>query len=166
MTTSTATPPTTAPEEVSSALSQAHLLGRATLRFFGLSVYEARLWTPPAFDATRYDSQPFALELTYARKLKGIDIAERSITEMRRVGDFSDAQAKAWLALMNQAFPDVGGNDRLTGAHDGQGEVRFFFNGQLTATCRDQGYARLFFGIWLSPKTSSLALRAALIGQG
>lgn len=166
MTTSAATPIATTPAEVASALSKAQLLGRATLRFFGLRVYEARLWVPPAFDALRYDSLPFALELAYARKLNGSDIAERSIAEMRRVGDFSEAQSKAWQDMMNKAFPDVQADDRLTGVHDGQGLVRFYFNGQATASIKDKDYARLFFGIWLSDKTSAPGLRASLIGQG
>lgn len=163
MNTPTASP--SLPSEAAAALNAGRLQGRATLRFFGLQVYEARLWTPPTFDPARYDTQPFALELEYARKLHGSAIAERSIAEMRRVGDFTEEQAKAWLALMNQAFPSVSANDRLTGLHDGRGGVRFFFNGKLTADIQDKDYARLFFGIWLSPKTSAPALRRALIGQ-
>lgn len=158
--------PTSMPPEVASSLSKAQLQGQASLRFFGLLVYDARLWTPPNFEADRYDSQAFGLELEYARKLEGPAIAERSIAEMKRIGDFSDAQSKAWLGVMLQAFPDVGAKDRLVGMHDGKGGVRFFFNGKPTATLADKDYARLFFGIWLSPRTSSPGLRASLIGQG
>ncbi len=158
--------PSNQPPEVASALNKAQLLGQASLRFFGLLVYDARLWTRADFDAERYDSQAFGLELEYARKLEGMAIAERSIAEMKRIGDFSDAQSKAWLSAMLQAFPDVGAKDRLVGLHDGRGGVRFYFNGKPTATLADKDFARLFFGIWLSPRTSSPALRASLIGQG
>jgi hypothetical protein len=113
--------------------------------------------------AERYAQQPFGLELAYDRKLEGEAIAERSIAEMRR-GPFSAAQADQWLALMKQAFPDVAAQDRLLGLNDGQGEVRFFHNGQPTAQTRDAEYARLFFGIWLAPQTSAPALRDALLG--
>lgn len=157
--------PTTVPTEVAADLKQVQLRGRAPLRFFGLLVYEARLWAQPAFEAERYDQLPFALELEYARKLEGPAIAERSIAEMRRVGEFTEAQSKAWLAFMNQAFPNVGAQDRLTGVHDGAGGVRFYFNGKQTAATQDKAYARLFFGIWLSPKTSAPGLRNALIGK-
>jgi hypothetical protein len=54
-----------------------------------------------------YARHPFALELVYDRKLEGAAIAERSIAEMRRVGSFTEAQARQWLELMKQAFPDV-----------------------------------------------------------
>lgn len=165
MNTYAAPAPTTAPTEVVSDLQRAQLRGRAPLRFFGLLVYEARLWTASAFEPERYDQLPFALELEYARKLEGDAIAERSVAEMRRVGEFTDAQSKAWLAFMNQAFPNVGAQDRLTGLHDGAGGVRFFFNGKPTAAINDKAFARLFFGIWLSPKTSAPGLRNALIGK-
>lgn len=162
----TVTPPALAlPSEVVPIVPKARLLGQGELRFFGLLVYEARLWGMEGFVADGYDRQPFALELQYARKLDGPAIAERSIAEMRRVGSFDEAQGKTWLALMMQAFPTVSAKDRLTGVHDGQGKVSFFHNGRLTASTTDRDYARLFFGIWLSPKTSAPALRAALTGH-
>lgn len=159
-----ANPAPGAPPEVLAALPKAQLIGKGNLRFFGLLVYEARLWAAPSFKPAAYDTQPFALELEYARKLDGSSIAERSVAEMRRVGSFSDDQARAWLGLMTQAFPNVAAKDRLVGLHDGKGGVRFLYNGKLTANTSDRDYARLFFGIWLDPQTSAPALRQALIG--
>ncbi|WP_414710171.1 chalcone isomerase family protein [Roseateles sp.] len=155
---------TPAPAEVSSALPQARLQGSGVLRFFGLRVYEARLWTAPSFVAADYARQPFALELIYDRRLEGQAIAERSVAEMRRVGPFDEATAKRWRSLMVKAFPDVVASDRLLGLHDGQGDVSFFHNGKLTAQLVDADYARLFFGIWLSQQSSAPALRDALLG--
>ncbi|MDR7269730.1 hypothetical protein J2X20_002359 [Pelomonas saccharophila] len=152
------------PAELRASLPQARLQGSGVLRFFGLRVYEARLWTPPGFDAEGYARHPFALELIYDRRLEGQAIAERSVAEMRRVGSFDEAQAKRWLALMTRAFPDVTAGDRLLGLHDGQGGVGFFHNGKLTAQTVDADYARLFFGIWLARQSSAPALRAALLG--
>ena len=67
---------------------------------------------------------------------------------------------------MKTAFPDVAANDRLLGLNNGQGGVRFFYNGKQTAQLEDREYARLFFGIWLAPQTSAPALRASLLGLG
>lgn len=153
------------PPEVAAELPQARLVGRGALRFFGLLVYDARLWAPPGFDPAAYAGEAFALELQYARKLEGEAIAERSIAEMKRVGSFGTRQQSTWLTLMKLAFPDVAAQDRLTGVHDGAGRVCFFHNGRATAEITDQAYARLFFGIWLAPQTSAPALRAALTGQ-
>lgn len=152
------------PAELRGPLPQARLQGTGVLRFFGLRVYEARLWTTPGFVAEDYERQPFALELIYDRRLEGKAIAERSVAEMRRVGSFDAAQGKRWLTLMVKAFPDVAATDRLLGLHDGQGDVSFFHNGKLTAQLVDADYARLFFGIWLARQSSAPALRDALIG--
>jgi hypothetical protein len=155
---------TTVPPEAGSTLSPARLQGTGVLRFFGLRVYEARLWTTPGFEPEDYARHPFALELIYDRRLEGLAIAERSVAEMRRVGSFDEAQAGRWLDLMKQAFPDVVANDRLLGLHAGAGRVSFFHNGRPTARTEDPEYARLFFGIWLARQTSSPALREALLG--
>ncbi len=160
----TAATRSTLPAEVTAALPRARLVGHGSLRFFGLQVYEARLWAAPGFDGQRYDSQPFALELLYSRKLDGAAIAERSIAEMKRVAPFGAAQSKAWLAAMTQAFPSVVAGDRLVGLQAGGGRVRFFHNGRETAAIDDADFGRLFFGIWLSPQTSAPALRDALLG--
>lgn len=156
---------TTLPAELRSLQPAPRLLGSGELRFFGLRVYVARLWSAGSVEPEDYARQALALELTYDRRLEGEAIAERSVAEMRRVGPISDEQARRWLALMKQAFPDVVAQDRLLGQHDGQGDVRFFHNGRPTARIVDADYARLFFGIWLAPQTSAPALRAALLGQ-
>lgn len=154
-----------APAEVAGALPTARLHGSGTLRYFGLAIYEARLWAAPDFVPGRYDAHSFALELRYARKLDGAAIAERSIAEMRRVGTFDPAQAKAWLAQLTQAFPDVKPGDRLTGVRGPGGVTRFYSNGQQTSSIADPEFGRLFFGIWLSGNTSEPTLRRELIGQ-
>jgi hypothetical protein len=153
-----------APPEVLATLPDARPVGRGSLRMLGLPIYEAQLWAASGFQAETYDRHPFALVLTYARRLDGTAIAERSVAEMRRVSEFSDAQALDWLALMRQAFPSVAAHDRLVGVHDGHGGVRFYFNGRPTAQTVDRDYARLFFGIWLARQTAAPALRQALLG--
>ncbi|MFM8864437.1 MAG: hypothetical protein ACKOFG_05860, partial [Limnohabitans sp.] len=75
-------------------LAGSRLQGQATLRFFGLRVYHARLWTLPDFRSDKLGEQPLVLELDYLRDLKGSAIAERSLQEMRRVGSLGEAQAQ------------------------------------------------------------------------
>ena len=108
---------------------------------------------------------PLALELLYARSLEGIKIAERSLAEMQRQGEIEAAKAARWLGAMKQVFPDVQPGDRITGLHLPGLGARFFVNGQLKGDVRDAEFARLFFGIWLSSRTSEPALRDALLGK-
>jgi len=146
-------------------LPGSRLQGEATLRYFGLRVYHARLWTLPDFRASQPADQPLVLELEYLRNLKGNAIAERSLQEMQRAGSIPEAQAQRWLAEMQRIFPDVKSGDRISGQLlPGQG-VRFWHNGRLAGQMDDALFARRFFGIWLASTTSEPDMRLALLGQ-
>ena len=143
---------------------QSRLAGQGELTWWGLRVYEARLWTPPGFEAEAFARHPFALELTYLRSLRGRDIAARSIEEMRRAGEFGDPQAERWRAQLEALLPDVKAGDRIAGVHrPGRGAV-FLVNGRTAGEIADAEFARLFFAIWLGPATADRNLRAALLG--
>lgn len=152
------------PAELGTELPGAKLQGQGLLRFLGLRVYDARLWVTEGFKPEDYTLHPVALELEYARELVGKRIAERSLVEMRKVGEVPEAQATAWLAAMEQAFPDVKAGDRITGLYRPGEGMRFFVNGKAGREVRDAAFARLFIGIWLSPRSSEPALRRALLG--
>ncbi len=155
---------TAPPPELASPLPGVQLQGQMRYRWFGLQVYDGRLWSASPVRADDYATREFALELIYARALRGVEIADKTISEMRRIADFSDAQAGIWLDFMRAAFPDVQPGDRLLGVHrPGQG-VSFFHNGRPTRTLADAAFPSRFFGIWLSPRSREPALRDALLG--
>lgn len=155
-----------APPEVLGELQQPQLQGSARLRFLGLQVYDARLWTLGPVSATQWAGEPLALELQYLRRLNGRAIAERSLKEMERQGEIAKAKAERWLAQMLQLFPDVSAGDRITGVHRPGEGARFFLNGTLKGEVRDEEFSRWFFGIWLAPQTSEPAMRQQLLGNG
>jgi hypothetical protein len=152
------------PAEVGSALPGAKLQGRGRLRFLGLHVYDALLWTVARAPDGEAQNGALALELRYARTLRGPLIAERSIEEMRRIGEFAESEAQRWLEAMKRLFPDVNAGDRITGVHLPGEAALFFVNGRAVGEVRDARFAQLFFGIWLSPRTSEPALRSQLLG--
>lgn len=140
------------------------LQGEATLSFFGLRVYHAKLWTLPDFKVNLIDEQALVLELDYLRDFQGQAIAERSLQEMQRVGPIPKAQASVWLSQMKHIFPNVKSGDRISGLQlPGQGAY-FWFNGSSIGQIDDPGFARLFFGIWLAPSTSEPDMRNSLLG--
>jgi hypothetical protein len=152
------------PAEIAAEISGARLLGSGRLTFFGLHVYDARLWIDESFAAERFERHSLAIELQYARTLYGRLIAERSLEEMKRVGGFSEEQGERWLGAMKQTFPDVAKGDRITGVQKPQEAARFFHNGSLRGELRDADFTRRFFGIWLAPQTSEPKLRQSLLG--
>jgi hypothetical protein len=156
------------PQELRAALPAASLSGQARFTYWGFEVYQATLWVAPGFAASAYEQSLFALELAYLRDFKGADIAKRSIAEMRRqatLTPMTPAQEAAWENQMRALFPDVTTGDRLTGVNQPGTGVVFWSNGRLLGEVRDPLFAKLFFGIWLSPQTSEPQLRRALLAQ-
>ncbi len=152
------------PPELQAELNGARLLGESKLKYYGLHVYDIRLWGEAGIDGRSLQSQPLALELQYARAIEGKAIAERSLKEMQGLGAIDAALAERWLQQMRQIFPDVKKGDRITGVQRPGEATRFFVNGQARGEVRDAEFTRLFFGIWLSPRTSQPKLREALLG--
>jgi hypothetical protein len=148
--------------EVKAELPDARTLGAARMRFFGMDIYDARLFAP-ALKRSDYTASPFALEVQYLRGFDGSSIAERSLKEMRRIGNISPEKEKTWLDAMRQAFPDVKSGDRITGFHKPGVGTRFFVNGLARASIDDPEFSRYFFGIWLSPHTSEPKMRTELL---
>ena len=135
--------------------------GDAVMRFFGLKVYDIRLWTP---GRPHRDEDVFALELVYDLGLKGAEIAKRSADEMRKIGYTDEAKLKRWTEAMMTAFPDVKQGDTLVGVSVPGKEARFYSRDKFLAAVPDPEFAKAFFGIWLSEKTSEPRLRERLLG--
>lgn len=159
-------PGTAAPSQVvRQALAGATLAGEGQMRFLGLRIYDARLWVTPRFEAQAFGAHPLALELTYHRAFTGAAIAQRSVQEIQRQSPLAPAQAERWQQRLTALLPDVQPGDRLTGLYQpGQG-MRLWRGSQDLGAIEDAELSRLFFGIWLSPRTSEPGLRSALLAR-
>jgi Chalcone isomerase-like len=136
--------------------------GEAVMRFFGLKVYDIRLWTA---NSAYQPTELYALELIYALGLKGDDIANRSVDEMRKQGWTDESQLTRWRIAMKAVFPDVKKGDTLVGvAIPGKG-AKFYSQHKFIGEIADADFARAFFDIWLSDKTSEPKLRTRLLGN-
>ncbi|MES1990817.1 MAG: chalcone isomerase family protein [Pseudomonadota bacterium] len=154
-----------APAFIQQALPDATLSGRGQMRFLGLRIYDARLWTRPQFEAADFDAHPLALELTYHRAFKGSAIAQRSIEEIERQGELTTEQAQRWQKALTALLPDVQAGDRLTGLYQPAQGMRLWRGQQALGAIDDAELARRFFSIWLSPRTSEPSLRSALLAR-
>ncbi len=160
-----ARPDMAAPPELATELPGASWRGGGPMRFLGMRVYDARLWAPAAVTGDGA-SQPLALELIYARNVKADLIVSSSLREMQRVAPISAEQSARWTQAMAPLFPNVKPGDRITGIQRPDQSTRIFFNGMLRGEVADAEFTRLFFGIWLSPRTSDPRLRQELLGGG
>ena len=153
------------PAFIHQALPDATLWGQGQMRFFGLRIYDARLWAGLQFEAADFGAYALALELTYHRAFTGAAIAQRSIEEIERQGDLAPAQAQRWLKALAAVLPDVQPGERLTGLYQPGLGMRLWRGQQALGAIDDAELARRFFGIWLSPRTSDPGLRSALLAR-
>ncbi len=152
------------PTYIVKVIADARLSGEGKLTWFGLRVYDARLYVPArGLNLADLDAQPLALELTYARKIAGQAIAERTREEMEKLGAGSEEQRAAWLREMIRIFPDVSAGHTLTGIHLAYGATRFFSDGRFIGAIDDPAFGRAFFSIWLDARTSAPKLRTDLL---
>ncbi len=152
----------TLPEVVAKEHTAMSMRGEGDLKFLGFKVYDARLWTQAKLYST---SEIFALQLIYDMSFKGRDIAERSVAEMRKVGYKDEQKLKRWGEEMLRIFPDVKKGDALIGVSIPGKGAKFYSRDKLIATAEDVEFAKAFFDIWLSEKTSEPKLREKLLGQ-
>ncbi|MCY7386632.1 MAG: chalcone isomerase family protein [Burkholderiales bacterium] len=150
------------PEHLTRDVMGLAVRGNAVMRFFGLKVYDVRLWTP--MKPFSY-ADPFVVELVYDMSLKGKDIADRSVKEMRAQGVNDEIKLKRWGDEMAKIFPDIKQGDALIGVSLPGKEARFYDREKLIATVPDPEFAKAFFDIWLSEKSSEPKLRLKLLGE-
>lgn len=151
-----------APAYLQQAVERPRVAGEGTFRWFGLKLYDARLWVgkkgyQPGMEA------PLALELRYARSLDGDRIAKASFDEIRKLGRGSASQQAAWLAAMQKLFPDVADGDRITSVYQPEQGARFYLNDAPLGDIADPEFGRAFFAIWLAETTSAPSLRTELL---
>ena len=130
--------------------------GTGELRRFGFLVYEAQLWA-----GANPADPPVALQLTYKRDIAGSKIVAASIDQMRALGA-GEQQLGAWAGAMARIFPDVKPGDQIVGIYR-PGSATFLYNNREIGQINDPEFARLFFGIWLDPRTTEPKLRNQLL---
>ena len=148
------------PAAVTRDFAGLHRIGEARLEKLWMHVYDATLWTA---DGRAPGKSPFALELRYAMRLSGTDIAARSVEEIRRLHPEYEARLGEWERAMRRIFPDVRPGDRLLGVAIPGREARFYAGDRFLGAIAEARFVDAFFGIWLDERTSEPALRRELL---
>jgi hypothetical protein len=149
-------------ELTSKYFTNSQKVGEARMTYLFWDVYDATLYAPQG--QWRSD-MPFALQLSYLRKLHGEAIAERSIDEIRKQGFEDDTKLSQWYQSMRELFPDVTKGQSLTGIADQSRKTHFYLDDQLIGSIDDPLFTQYFFDIWLSEQTSQPKMRKQLLGE-
>lgn len=157
-----AAPYATVPAAVKQSIPDAQKVGSGRMKYLAWDVYDATLY---ASKGKYTPGKPMALSLRYFRKLKGRDIADRSVQEMRNQGFDDEKNLADWYKQMARVFPNVVSGTVLTGIMSDDGKTIFLKNGKPIGTFNNPEFGKHFFDIWLSEKTSTPDVRKKLLGK-
>jgi hypothetical protein len=141
------------------------LVGQGRLNWFGISVYEASLWTTEGRFEQFAAHEKVALEIRYLKNIPARRLVDSARTEWDRLGLLQEETIEKWCAQVADIWPDVTPGDRLTTVVTRQGTTRFYFNGQFAGEIRDAEFGPTLLEIWLHPETRSKSLRRSLLGE-
>lgn len=150
------------PEAVRKGEADWRQWGSGEMSWLGFSLYRATLWVVGEPAAELPASSPSALQLDYQRDIASNRLVQTSVDEMRRLGA-SEGQLQRWEPELRRVFPDVKEGESIIGVHYPGRGAAFFHRGRPTGEVRDADFARLFFAIWLDPRSRSPSLRTALL---
>ncbi|HRL75095.1 MAG TPA: chalcone isomerase family protein [Candidatus Accumulibacter phosphatis] len=136
--------------------------GSGEMSWLGFSLYRATFWVRGDAAASSPENAPSALQLDYRRDIASDRLVATSIDEMRRLGA-SEAQLQRWRPELQKVLPDVREGDSIVGLHHPGRSASFYHRGRQTGEVPDAEFARLFFAIWLDPRTRNPELRSALL---
>lgn len=141
-------------------------VGRGELRWLGLGVYEARLWSPDG----RFDGdlarRPLALSLDYRRAFSRAALVKITTGEWDRLGLGTPAERGRWKAELERLWHDVERGDRLIAVVVPGTGTRFYDGHRRLGSIADPAFGPAFLSIWLDPRTAVQDLRTQLLGGG
>lgn len=144
-----------------SVVTNAEKMGTGRFTYLGMTPFNVTLYAPDG----QYDpNNPFAVQLIFQRKIKASRIVSVSINEIKRQGFKDNARLTDWRTQLESFMPTMEKNGDITGVRNGQGHAIFYLNGSQIGAIRDDQFSQYFFGIWLSEKSRSPALRRQLLG--
>jgi hypothetical protein len=139
-------------------------VGSGDLRWLGMQIYNASLWSPDGrFDGVA-SRQPLALSLWYGRDFSRDELLRITGTAWRLLGESSTAQQQAWLNELRKVWTDVAKGHNLTAVVMPGGETRFYDQQRALGTIADPQFGPAFLSIWLHPRSVVGDLRVDLLG--
>jgi hypothetical protein len=147
------------PSEIGATIRAAAPVGGGKLKRLFMSLYEVSFWS----DSGDWKKAPYALTITYAMNFSAQELTDVTLTEMQNISDQPHNSLKIYADQLTKLLPNVASGDRITAIAMPTGYTAFYHNGRALGTIRDAVFTPLFFGVWLSPKTSEPELRQQLL---
>jgi hypothetical protein len=138
-------------------------LGEGKLRWFGLSIYTASLWSNSETSLGNFYENPVLLTISYDRNISKDRILQTTRQEWERLDGVFDEREALWIESLTRIFPDVKAGDQISSLVLPDGQTHFFLGKQEIGRVDDAEFGPAFLSIWLDPNTRSKPVRAKLL---
>lgn len=139
-------------------------VGGGELKWLGLRIYDASLWTSTGRYAGPGTGDTVALSLWYQRAFKRDELLGITETAWRKLGQPDATQRERWLAELRRAWSDVAPGQNVTTVVVPGGPTRFYDQRGRFAKVDDPAFGPAFLAIWLDPRSVVSDLRRQLLG--
>jgi hypothetical protein len=139
-------------------------VGGGELKWLGLPIYDASLWTSTGRYTGIGEGGTVALSLWYQRAFKREELLGITETAWRRLGQTETTQRERWLAELRRAWSDVTPGQNVTTVVVPGGPTRFYDQRGRFAQVDDPAFGPAFLAIWLDPRSVVRDLRRQLLG--
>lgn len=139
-------------------------VGAGELRWLGIAIYQASLWTSTGSFTGFGSPETVALSLDYQRAFKRDDLIRITDTAWRRLGTTDPAERERWLAELRHTWSDVGPGQNVTTVVIHNGPTRFYDRRGRFGQVDDPAFGPAFLSIWLDPRSVVGDLRIRLLG--
>jgi Chalcone isomerase-like len=140
------------------------LVGAGELRWLGLPIYDASLWTSSGRHAGFTAGDTVALSLWYRRSFTRDQLLEVTATAWRKLGQVDPAQRERWLTELRSFWTDVVPGQNVTTVVLPGGPTRFYDQRGRIGQVDDPAFGPAFLSIWLDPRSLVSDLRIRLLG--
>ena len=149
--------------EINENFSKSSSLGSHNLKVWGFKIYNIQLLSETKNFSYQNKS---ALVIKYQRDFAKKDLIQKSLEEISRINNINDeALLKNYQNKLEEIFFEVKKGDRKTAFFDPKNGVKLYFNGKFVGTINDLVFAKRFFDIWLSDKSSYPKMTQAILGK-
>jgi hypothetical protein len=139
-------------------------VGGGELRWLGMSIYDASLWTSSGRYRGFEPGETIALSLWYQRSFSRDELVRITDVAWRRLGSTDGAQRERWLAELRRSWDDVAPGRNVTTVVIPNGPTRFYDQKGRFAEVADPAFGPAFLSIWLDPRSVVGDLRIRLLG--
>jgi len=150
------------PSEIAKNFNKSHIIGQDRLTFFGFNIYDIALWSED--NVFSYDEK-FAISIKYNKSFDEDDLVQRSIVEMRKNYNFSNAQENIFEKELLRVFNDIKKGDFKTVIFNPKSGTKFYHNSQFNGAIEDQDLSHKFVDIWLHKNSSYPKITQKLLGK-